>query len=367
MTIPVWAPTTLYNLGDAVVPRSTDIVTNEQPHNNSFEDGLTHWAQHDDAGSTVTIAIETDQAFDGTQSASLTTGSGSYFRGAGGTALINDFMADVTPGQKINFSCYCRRHFNDNQAADDSGARIYWYDSSHDLISFSVANTYPGAAPGLTPPGCIGGSSPADQWLKSTGSAIAPAGAAFASAGIYLRGNTHGQIWVDNYTWDYTHQGLPDGLIFVATQATAATSAATEPNWPLESGDTVVDGGVTWEGEFASRITWTAAPILESGDTEPTWPTSIGGAVTDAAGTAHAISWIAVDGRVTDPNCPQSTVVAIAQSKIFAADSDTIPFSATTNPLDWTTANDAPATCRSACRPTARSPWPRWAFTAPIW
>lgn len=349
MTIPVWSPTTLYNPGDAVVPRSTDIVVNEQPHNNGFEDGLTHWNQTIDSGGSGTVQAATDRAFNGTTSAQFINATGPELRGSALLELVNDFMADVVPGQVINFSCYLNRSnvaSGGTAGVADGGARIYWYDASSNLLGYTVANNYPGALPGSpplgTPPGFVGGSAPFDQWLKSVGKGVAPAGAAFASAGIALRVNdTGGAVWVDQYTWDYTHQGIPDGLIFVATQAAAATSAATEPSWPLESGETVVDGGVTWEGEFASRITWTAFPILKSGDTEPTWPVAIGGSVTDNAGAADAISWQAVDGRVTDPNCPQSKIVAIAQSKVYAADDDTVPFSATNNPLDWTSPNDA--------------------------
>lgn len=349
MTIPAWSPATLYNPGDVVVPRSNNIVVNEQPHNNSFEDGLSHWTSTIDSGGSGTLQLDTTQAFDGSDSAQFINGTGPELRGSALCELINDFMAEVTPGQKINFSGYLYRT---NMASGgtagvaDGGARIYWYDASHNLLGYTAANTYPGALPGSpplgTPPGFVGGSAPFGSWLRSNGTGTAPPLAAFAAAGFALRVNdTGGAVWVDNYTWDYLHQGLPDGLVFVATQPSAATSAATEPVWPLESGETVTDGGVTWEGEFASRVVWEAAPILQSGDTEPVWPTSIGGAIVDAAGTPAAISWIAIDGRVTDPNCPNSKVVAIAQSKVYGADDDTIPFSATTNPLDWTTINDA--------------------------
>jgi hypothetical protein len=321
----------------------------EQPHNNSFEDGLTHWTSTIDSGGSGSIAAATDQSFDGSTSAKFHNGVGPELRSSALCELVNDFMADVKPGQVIKFQCYLRRSnvaLGNVAGVADGGARIYWYDSSHQFISYSVANTYPGAyvapPPNGTPPGFVGGSAPFDAWVLSQGTGTAPAGAAYAAAGIALRtNNTGGAVWVDAYTWNYTHQGLPTGLVFVATQSGAATSAATEPVWPLESGLTVVDGGVTWEGEFASRVVWQASPILESGDTEPTWPTTIGSHVVDALGTAHAISWVAVDGRVTDTNCPQSKIVAIAQSKVYAADVDTIPFSATTNPLDWTTANDA--------------------------
>ena len=76
--------------------------------------------------------------------------------------------------------------------------------------------------------------------------------------------------------------------------------------------------------------------ILESGSNQPTWPTVLGGSVAD-----NTIIWTATDGRVTDPNCPQSKVVAIGSAKVYAADDDIIRFSATTNALDWSASNDA--------------------------
>jgi hypothetical protein len=350
VTIPKWAPSTLYNPGDFVVPRSNNIVTQEQPHNNSFEDGLTHWSQTEESGSSGTIVTATDQVFDGSQSVVLRTATGPELRNSGLIVLMNDFEAPVTPGKVINFSAYVYRT---NVASGgvagvaDGGARLYWLNSSHDIISFTPANNYPGAIggppPGGTPAGFVGGSAPFQAWLKSVGKGTAPAGAAYAVAGIAFRvNNTGGNFWADNYVWDYTFQGIPTGLVFVATQAAAATSGAVEPAWPLESGESVTDGGVTWDAEFASRIIWQASPILESGSSEPTWPLQIGGSVVDAPGTNHAIAWIADDGLISDVNCPHdSQVVAIAQSKVFAADDDTIAFCATTNCLDWTTEFDA--------------------------
>jgi hypothetical protein len=350
VTIPKWAPSTLYNPGDFVVPRSNNIVTQEQPHNNSFEDGLTHWSQTEESGSSGTIVTATDQVFDGSQSVVLRTATGPELRNSGLIVLMNDFEAPVTPGKVINFSAYVYRT---NVASGgvagvaDGGARLYWLNSSHDIISFTPANNYPGAIggppPGGTPAGFVGGSAPFQAWLKSVGKGTAPAGAAYAVAAIAFRvNNTGGNFWADNYVWDYTFQGIPTGLVFVATQAAAATSGAVEPAWPLESGESVTDGGVTWDAEFASRIIWQASPILESGSSEPTWPLQIGGSVVDAPGTNHAIAWIADDGLISDVNCPHdSQVVAIAQSKVFAADDDTIAFCATTNCLDWTTEFDA--------------------------
>jgi hypothetical protein len=44
---------------------------------------------------------------------------------------------------------------------------------------------------------------------------------------------------------------------------------------------------------------------------------------------------------VKDTRCPNSKIVAIAASKVFAADEDIISYSATVDPLDWSTADDA--------------------------
>jgi hypothetical protein len=87
---------------------------------------------------------------------------------------------------------------------------------------------------------------------------------------------------------------------------------------------------------LTSRVVWEAEPILVSGGTEPEWPTLVGGTVVD-----NTIAWRAISRRIEDERCPQSKVVAIAASKIFAADNDIIAFSATVNPLDWSTPDDA--------------------------
>ena len=55
----------------------------------------------------------------------------------------------------------------------------------------------------------------------------------------------------------------------------------------------------------------------------------------------NTILWITEDRRVKDENCPNTKIVQIAASKIFCADDDIIAFSATINPLDWTTSDDA--------------------------
>ena len=45
--------------------------------------------------------------------------------------------------------------------------------------------------------------------------------------------------------------------------------------------------------------------------------------------------------KITDPNCPQSKAAVKIESKIWAINGDTVAFSATGNPRDWTTSQDA--------------------------
>lgn len=141
----------------------------------------------------------------------------------------------------------------------------------------------------------------------------------------------------DSFTWNLNNPPPAlDGLIFKAVQAGPGVSAATEPTWPTVNGVTVVDGTVTWEAVTASFVEWTAHPIMKSGATEPVWPPNVGGTVIDGD-----VVWEAVDRRVLDEKCPQSKVVAIMASKVFAADKDIVRFSATANPLDWSSPDDA--------------------------
>lgn len=129
---------------------------------------------------------------------------------------------------------------------------------------------------------------------------------------------------------------LPNGFVYKAVQPSADRTGTAEPGWPLVAGNTVVDGGVTWEAVTATSITWQAAAIYKSGATEPAWPLTPGASVVDGT-----ITWQCTTYHVADTKCPNTKQVVIAASKVFAASRDVVRYSATNNPLDWSTPNDA--------------------------
>lgn len=127
-----------------------------------------------------------------------------------------------------------------------------------------------------------------------------------------------------------------NGFVYRATQLTAATTGAAEPNWPLVAGGTVVDGGVTWTAITATAITWEAVALYKSGASEPAWPTTPGATIADGT-----ITWTARVPNVSDSKCPNTKQVRILASKVYAVYEDVTRFSATNNPNDWSTEDDA--------------------------
>lgn len=314
MATPLWEAGTLYQPGALVRPLSAPSITVEAPSNPNLEDGDTGWT----FGDPLITIVHAGPTFNG-------TGAIQWDDNLFGTfSFVNDRIVPVKVGQTINATCRHRRG-TDNKNRQGSLIGIQWLDGDYDLVSISK--------------GVIRQSGDNGPWYELTVSAVAPPGAIFAQ--IYVEGynnddgGNHTLRW-DAFTWDYHFQGIPDGLVFKAVQATAGYSGATEPTWPTVNGAQVVDNEVTWEAAFATRVTWEASPVLVSGADEPVWPTAFGGTVED-----NTIAWKAMDHRVTDPKCPNSKVVAIAASKIFAVDDDIVAFSATVNPLDWSTPEDA--------------------------
>lgn len=303
-----WQAGHTYVPGSLVQPASTPPVTQTAAINGTFEDGATGW---DFSGS---CALYTGGGY---SSANSCYAPGST---AGGEAL-NQAQFSVPPGKSITASCMIQQG-----ASDVDHTRgyvlIHFYDSNDDEI-------------GSPAQGNIVNDGRGGAWHASSKTATAPGGTAYAKVGIYLYQNSNDPVWGDNLVVNSTYQA-PSGLVYKAVQSAPGKSAASEPTWPPVLGQTVVDNEVTWEAVQATRITWEASPLMRSGDTEPTWVAQNGAMVHDGT-----IDWEAVTPQVLDVNCPASKIVAIAAGKVYAADGDIIRYSATVNPLDWTSTDDA--------------------------
>jgi hypothetical protein len=312
MSVPIWQPGTLYQPNDLVIPLTAPAVVSGELINGNFEAGDSGWTY----GSNWVIS--NGGGFDG-----IWCGA---FGSAGPSGFItdninNNTVVPVAPGQSITATS--KIYTGGAPFANCGGiSSIRWLDVGMIEISVSQGNIVRGGGPGF---------------FDSVVTGIAPAGTAFAQFFVTAYRNSGGQIiLVDAATWNYTYAAPSEGLIFKAIQTDAAYSASTEPVWPTTLLATVVDGGVTWQAVSTTRVVWEANPILVSGSTEPTFGTAIGSVVPD-----NTIGWKAITRRVDDEKCPQSKVVAIAASKIFAGDNDIVPYCATVNPLDWTARDDA--------------------------
>lgn len=124
----------------------------------------------------------------------------------------------------------------------------------------------------------------------------------------------------------YVKPTVSNGLRYQAT--VAGTTGATQPIWPTNNGDTVVDGSVTW----------TARNFNTLGGTEPAFPTTSGLTVNDGGVTFTTTTYY-----VDDPNCPHTKQVTKIASHIWAngVNGDVVRYSALNNPRDWTTTNNA--------------------------
>lgn len=331
MTTPTWAPGTLYQPGALVVPRSLAGQTQTPPEDPGFESGaLTHWTATA-VGGAGAGAVSATYAFEGSKSFFWAGGSGSQQEGGIGCNLVNNFRAPVVPGQSITASCYVMSVPLHREHGVFGSVRLFWYDAGNVLISTTNVAAYGDGGPGH-------GFGTTGSWVLSQVTGVAPPGAATASIGAFLlsnQGDANGS-YADGFAWDYVAQALPDGLVFRAVQAASGYSGSSEPVWPIISGGTVVDNEVTWEAVHASRVVWVATPILVSGAVAPTFPTTPNGTVADGT-----IAWVAMDSRVKDPKCPHSKIVAIAASKVFAADGDIVAYCETVNPLGWSAEGDA--------------------------
>lgn len=228
--------------------------------------------------------------------------------------MTNDQKSTVIAGQVITAQVQVLSN------TDSSGRiGIAYFDSGLSLISTTFGPVVEDAS---------------SNFRLASVTGTAPSGA--VSASVVLASAGLNEVLLDAVSWDYAFQPPKTGLLFKAVQNKAGFSGSVEPAFDPDLGDTTVDNQVTWETIEANCIIWKAFPILKSGSLEPIFPTEDGASVID-----NTILWLAESQRVQDRNCPNTPEVAIAASKIFSGDDDIVAFSATINPLDWTTAEDA--------------------------
>ena len=310
MATPVWQPGTLYPTGSIVQPTSPVTPPFPTIDNPNFTGNADDW--------TLTGAVAYDGGYGYSAVGSLRL-PGNQPDGV----AENDTHIQIFQGDKISVSCMIQ------QGASVAGATAGWVE-----LKFYNASD---VQVGTTVTGNIVNSGSGGAWSKSkTDVVTAPANTTYARIGIHLTSvaNHNHPIWGDNALVESINLLSFAGLVYRAVQPGIGTSDSIEPVWPPSVGVQVTDGTVIWEGVLGTRITYVAKPILKSGATEPTWPTTVGEYVADGT-----ISWLTGTRQVVQ--APNSKVVAITASKVYAADEDIIKFSATVNPLDWTTADDA--------------------------
>lgn len=314
-----WEPGKLYPPGAIVRAASLPPLVSEEIANSGFETGdLTSWTNSD--GNFVAMTV---RPFGGSYCARY-----SGINTAATAAYVErSTYASVNPGQPITARCYVDQGELGSSPSEAGGwVALAWYDASNVLISVDEGNRVTTGHGG--------------DWQLSTVTAVAPANAAKVKIRGYayktLPAATTGRPGLDYFAWNHVYQAPIGSLLFRATQTNAGYSGSSEPSWPSAVAGTVVDNEVTWTAVGTSQIVWEASPIMQSGAYEPTWPTTVGGTVRDGT-----IAWIATDGRVEDENCPNTEFVTFGASKVFCGDSDIIAYSATANPLDWTSEQDA--------------------------
>lgn len=328
-----WTPGTNYAPGAVVTPTSSQgAFTNAIP-NGDFEGGggAGGWTFTNPGGS-ATWAYSGALPYQGAES--LAVAGGTTMGASGAQATMTSYSL-VTPGQQVTASAYVNP--NNNGANLTVWIQLNWYNSGDTFISNSGFEVNEAEGFG---------------YRKISVTGTAPAGAAHVRVAIGAGAGTTSRNagYVDLVTWSLETPAPITNFLFEAVQAAAASSAATEPTWPTVLGNTVIDGGVTWKAIGTSIITWQAIPIMQSGLTVPTFPTIIGNSVMDYSTysningyitTLSSMSWAATDRHISDIKNPNTKVVVIGASHVFAADNDIVDYSAAVNPVDWSSSNNA--------------------------
>jgi len=325
--VTTWQPGTVYAPGAVVKPGTNQgAVINAIP-NGDFEAGDDgNWIKTGGASITGTTGGATPYqgSFMGLLSCNHNTQS-----------LTMNTYGSVTAGQSVTASAYCS---TDASGTDlESFVFLRWYTSGDVFISESSSA------------GQFGNGS-TNNYKKITVTANAPANAARVRVKLQSQNgtSTRDSQW-DLVVWSLEQPAAVSNFLYEAVQSSAGTSGTTQPTWPTTAGNTVVDGGVTWEAIGTSIITWQAIPIMQSGSSQPTFPTSINQQVLDpstytsqdAHSTDTSMSWKCIDRHILDKKCPNNPATCLGASHVFEGDDDIVDYSAAVDPTDWSSANNA--------------------------
>ncbi len=243
-TVTEWQPGTLYAPGAVVKPGTNQGAFINAIPNGDFEAGNDgNWT----LGSNTTILNDPTKAYQGNFSLRATLN-----RQTSQTTMFD--FGTVTPGQSVTASMYANP--NNNGTDLTMWIILSWYDSGDVLISSTPAS--------------LGGSNSAEGfgYRKVSVTGVAPANAAHVRAAvIFATGTVPNFAYCDLVSWNLESASSVSNFLYEAVQSSAATSGNSQPTWPTVAGDTVVDGGVTWEAVGTSIITWQAIPIMLSGGT----------------------------------------------------------------------------------------------------
>lgn len=304
----VWKPGTTYLPGELVAPIITVSAAVAPIPNAGFESGDSDW----DKG--AGWAIDGSGPFVGLWSA--------RHSGTGTSRLVQAADTAVQPGDRITAGVYYNQG-NSPKLQNSARVILQWFDAGNVLLSESVGDAQVSTDAG-------------PRWQAINASGIAPASAAFVRIAVEVEKDSAESVWVDSASWNFIPQAASLGFVYKAVQAEPGVSGTSEPAWPTTAGGTVVDNEVTWEAVATSRVVWMAKSRLRSGANEPDWPTVPGAVVIDGD-----MAWECISRRVEDERCPHGPYVAIVASKVYCADGDIIRYSATVNPLDWSSPDDA--------------------------
>lgn len=325
--VTTWKAGTLYAPGAVVVPTNTQgAFTNAIP-NGDFENGNDgNW---DFVSSATNWAFSNTGEYQGNWCLEFPSGS---TQAGGDFAIMNTFSA-VTSGQSVTATAYADP--NNAGANLDIWIQLNWYNASETLLSSTVSAFAQGGG---------------YRQIAVTGTA--PPGATLVKLAIGAGSGTNSRNtgFIDLCSWSLATPALISNFLYEAVQSVPASSGTSQPVWPTVAGNTVTDGGVTWEAIGTSIITWEAVPLMLSGNTQPTWPTINSGTVldvssfTDANGaitSATSFTWQLTSRVITDVNDPQTIPTVLGASHVFKGNKDIVSYSAAVNPTDWTSTNNA--------------------------